>query len=229
MATNSDSIRLDVDARGAQHSRATRRLRREGKVPGVLYGRGGDPVGFSVNHLDLRRALAKSGSVFELALDGQTTPAVVKETQVHPVRGEVMHIDFLRVDLNVAIEATVTVSIVGGEEAPGVVEGGVLAQETNEVTIEALPSSIPDVIEFDASGLAAAETVYLDALQLPEGVTLVADAPEEVVLVSVTTPVTEEDEATDIEAETEVIGEAEGGQDAGSGGEGESSPSDEAQ
>lgn len=224
MATKTDTTRLEIEAREAQHSRANRRLRREGKVPGVIYGRGQDPRSFAVDALELRRALAASGAVFELALDGDSTPAVVKDTQRHPVRGEVMHIDFVRVDLNTAITATVTVTVVNGDEAPGVVDGGILTQELNEVEIEALPSDVPDAIEFDASGLQAADTVYLNALTLPSGVKLTADdeTAAETVLVSITTPASEVEDEPAIEAETEVVGEAEGGEDAGQGGEGDS-------
>lgn len=226
MATKTDTTRLTIEPRAPQHSRGTRRLRREGKVPGVLYGRGGDPVSFSVDARELRHAMAASGAVFELTLENQTTPAVVKDTQRHPVRGEVMHVDFVRVDLNVAITATVPVTVVGAENAPGVRDGGILSQETNEVTVEALPANVPDAIEFDASGLEATDTVYLDALQLPEGATLVADAPGEVVLVTITTAGPVEVEEPGIEAETEVVGEAPAGGDDGD--EGESAPSDEA-
>lgn len=224
MATKTDTTRLEIEAREAQHSRANRRLRREGKVPGVIYGRGQDPRSFAVDALELRRALAASGAVFELALDGDSTPAVVKDTQRHPVRGEVMHIDFVRVDLNTAITATVTVTVVNGDEAPGVVDGGILTQELNEVEIEALPSDVPDAIEFDASGLQAADTVYLNALTLPSGVKLTADdeTAAETVLVSITTPASEVEDEPAIAAETEVVGEAEGGEDAGQGGEGDS-------
>src|SRR3954467_7822102 len=125
MARN-DTTTLAVDSRTSGSSRPTRRLRpgspraarrlrREGQVPGVLYGGGGDPVCFAVGERDLRHALAGSGAVLELTVDGGTAePAVLKDSQRHPVRGEIIHIDLLRVDLNVAITAVVPVELTGG-------------------------------------------------------------------------------------------------------------------
>src|SRR4051812_44182912 len=98
MASNDTTTRLTIRPRPASHSREIRRLRRAGQVPGVLYGRGADPVSFSVDALILRRALAARGAVVELELDGRRTPAVLKDAQRHPVRGETLHVDFLRVD-----------------------------------------------------------------------------------------------------------------------------------
>src|SRR5215203_5281613 len=132
MASDDTTTRLSLTPRGPSHSRATRRLRRAGQVPGVLYGGGGEPVSFSVDAIVLRRALAQTGAVVELELDGQTAPAVLKDAQRHPVRGETLHVDFLRVDLNQPIQATVALELVGAEEAPGVRDGGVLEQVTRE-------------------------------------------------------------------------------------------------
>lgn len=220
MATKTSTTRLDVVAREAANSRENRRLRRQGLVPGVLYGQDKDPLTFAVGARELSHALKGAGAVVELALDGQTAPAVVKDTHKHPVRGEVLHIDFLRVDLDTAIQATVPVTVTGGDDAPGVKEGGVLAQVTLEVTVEALPAELPEAVEFDASGLEAAGTATLADLQLPSGVTLVDDA--ETVLVTITVPTPEEADEPELEAETEVVGEATSGEDAGEGGEGES-------
>src|SRR3954452_18860498 len=99
------ATKLDARARSSASSRATRRLRRTGRVPGVLYGGGEDPVAFDVDERELRHALAARGAVLELALDGDTTPAVLKDSQRHPVRNVTTHIDLLRVNLNVAIQA----------------------------------------------------------------------------------------------------------------------------
>jgi large subunit ribosomal protein L25 len=193
-------------------SRATRRLRRTGQVPGVLYGGEGDPVSFTVDARELRHALAARGAVLDLQIEGASQPAVLKDAQYHPVRGETMHIDLLRVRLDQAITATVPVELTGGEEAPGVVEGGVLDQVTREVTVEALPTDIPEVITHDVSGMQINDTVYLSALAAPRGVTLL-DELEETVLATLSPPnvdVEAEEEAEDaIEQETEVVGEGE--------------------
>lgn len=225
MASTSDTTRLDAAARPTGSSRATRRLRREGRIPGVLYGRDLAPVPFAVDARELRQALARAGAVVELAVDGQATPAVVKDTQRHPVRNEITHIDLLRVDLNKPITATVAIELTGTDEAPGVVEGGILTQVTREVDVEALPSDIPESIVFDASALELNATVTLDELSAPAGVTLQLDeTAAETTLVTITAPSTEEDGDDGIETETEVVGEVEpGAEDAGSGGEGEGS------
>src|SRR3954451_10174742 len=136
----STSTSLTIQPRESSNSRATRRLRREGRVPGVLYGVGDEPLCFSVDARELRHALHAAGAVLELSGDGeQATAAVLKDAQRHPVRGEVLHVALLRVDLNKPIHAPVAVHLVGNEDAPGVKEGGVLEHVTREVTVEALP------------------------------------------------------------------------------------------
>jgi large subunit ribosomal protein L25 len=228
MATN-QGTRLALTPRDtAGGSRATRRLRRTGQVPGVLYGGEGEPVSFTVDARELRQALAASGAVLDLEIDGSTQPAVLKDAQYHPVRGETMHIDLLRVRLDVAIHAAVPVELTGGEAAPGVIQGGVLDQIAREVNVEALPTDIPETIVFDASAMEINDTVYLSALQPPKGVTLLDDL-EETVLAVLSPPnvdVEAEEEAEEaIEQETGVVGEgeaeaaAEGEEPAGEGGE----------
>ena len=205
MAQKSDTATLDLQERTEHGSRAMRRLRREGSVPGVIYGGKGDPVPFAVDARILRNTLAHAGAVLEVTVgSGKAEPVVVKELQRHPVRGDIMHADLLRVDLTVAIQAPVTVELLGAEEAPGVTEGGVLAQEGREVTVEALPSDIPDVIQIDVSQMAINDTLTLESVPAPEGVTFVDDL--ETVIATITPPTLEpvEDE---IETETELVGE----------------------
>src|SRR6478752_9614763 len=124
-----DSTKLEVRSRDAQGSRAARRLRRTGRVPGVVYGGGGEAVGFDVDARELRLALAGSGAVLDLSVDGaKATPVVLKEAQRDPVRGQTVHIDLLRVRLDEAIHAVVPLELSGVDDAPGVKEGGVLEQ-----------------------------------------------------------------------------------------------------
>lgn len=197
---------LDVEPREAEGSRATRRLRRAGLVPGVVYGTGEAARGFKVGARDLRALLASGAAVFDLKVDGDAIPVIVKEQQLHPVRGEVMHIDMLRVNLNEAIQTTVLVEVNGAEEAPGVKEGGVLEQVTRELNIEAKPADIPEKIEADVSHLEAAGTLPLSELTAPPGVTFI-DA-EETVIATITVP-TEVPEEPEIEEETELVAEGE--------------------
>jgi len=206
----SEATRLNATPRDIQGSRAVRRLRRSGRVPGVLYGGEGGPVPFDVDARELRHALHAAGAVLEVAIDGQATPAVVKDTQRHPVRGETMHVDLLRVRLDVAIHATVLLDLTGAEEAPGTKEGGVLEQVTRELNIEALPGDIPETIQHDVSEMVIGDTVTLAAVTPPKGVTLLDDVEETVIatLVPPTLDIDAEEEA--IEEETELVGEGAG-------------------
>ena len=202
----SDHTALEVTARPVEGSRATRRLRKQGLVPGVVYGGGGDPVPVTVDALTLRATLAHAGTVLDLKIDdGATTPVIVKDVQNHPLRGEAIHVDLLRVDMNKPIHAVVVLELTGGEAAPGVTEGGVLSQETRELNIEALPDDIPDAITHDVSDLEMNATVTLSAVSLPQGVTLLDD-PEETVIATITPP-TQEPVEEEIETETALVGE----------------------
>jgi large subunit ribosomal protein L25 len=219
------NTKLDVHGREAAHSRENRRLRREGQVPGVLYGGGEDPVAFSVAERTLRHALAAEGAVLELSIDGgSASPAVLKDKQRHPVRGELMHVDLLRVDLKKAIQAVVAVELIGGEDAPGVREGGILEHVTRELHVEALPNDIPETIQVDVSGLQVGESLSLEGVEAPQGVTF-TDDPESTVIALVSAPRISA-EADDVETETEVVGES-GGDGGESGGDDASSDGDE--
>ena len=145
----SDATALKVVQREPAGSRATRRLRREGNVPGIVYGGGEDPVPFQVDARELRQALAHAGAVLDLSIDGAgATPVVLKELTRHPVSGHTIHVDLLRVRLDQAIQATVVLELIGGEDAPGVKEGGVLEHITARAQRRGAPERHP--------GLAAA-------------------------------------------------------------------------
>jgi large subunit ribosomal protein L25 len=202
----SEHTALEVRTRPVEGSRATRRLRRDGLVPGVLYGGGDDPLTFAVDARVLRAALAHAGAVLDVTVEGgKATPVIVKDVQNHPLRGEALHVDLLRVDMNQPIQSTVVLELTGTEEAPGVAEGGVLSQETRELNIEALPDDIPDAITYDVSGLEMNGTVNLSAVTVPTGVTLLDDL-EETVIATITPP-TQEPVEDEIETETELVGE----------------------
>jgi large subunit ribosomal protein L25 len=203
----SQTTKLSVLPRDAGSSRAARRLRRAGQVPGVLYGGGDEALAFAVDARALRYALAARGAVVELELDGSTTPVVLKDAQRHPVRGEMLHVDFLRVRLDVAIAATVGLELVGAEDAPGVREGGVLEHVTREVTIEALPTDIPERLEADVSALEINDTLTLAAVTPPAGVKILDDVDETVVATLTPPTVEPEAEEEELEEETERVGE----------------------
>jgi large subunit ribosomal protein L25 len=203
---------LIVEPRDPLGSRAARRLRRTGKVPGIVYGGGEEPVSFAVDARLLRQTLAHAGAVIDLSVDGSSTPVVLKEIVRHPVTGETVHVDLIRVRLDVAIQTTVGIELTGVEDAPGVKEGGVLEQVTREVTIEALPTEIPDTIQHNVSGAQMNDTITLEALNMPSGVTLIDDP--ETTLASVTPPRLQVEEEPGIEEETELVGEGDTAEEA---------------
>jgi large subunit ribosomal protein L25 len=203
------TTKLNVNSRDAAGSRAVRRLRRSGRVPGVLYGGGAESVGFDADARELRLALAGSGAVLDLSVDGdKPTPVVLKEAQRHPVRGETIHVDLLRVKLDQAIHAVVPLELVGVDDTPGVKEGGVLEQITRELNVEALPTAIPESIVHDVGEMQIGETIVLAALAAPEGVTLLDDL-QETVLATLSPPrlQAEAEAEEEIQAETELVGE----------------------
>ncbi len=220
----STTTKLNVNSRSSEGSRAARRLRRSGRVPGVLYGGGADPVGFEADARELRLALAGSGAVLDLSVDGaKATPVVLKETQRDPVRGETTHVDLLRVRLDEKIHAVVPVELTGIDDAPGVKQGGVLEQITREVNVEALPTAIPESIVHEIGEMEIGETLLLSALAVPEDVTLLDDL-EETVIATLSAPRLQAETAEEIESETELVGEASSGE---GDGESEGSSSEE--
>jgi large subunit ribosomal protein L25 len=215
-----DTTTLTVAPRTVEGSRSTRRLRRTGLVPGVVYGGEGDPIAFQVDARTLRQALAHGGAVISLTVEGGgDTPVVLKDQHRHPVTGDTMHVDLLRVDLRQKIGAVVVLELTGVEDAPGVKAGGVLEQVTRELNIEALPTAIPDTIELDVSNAEIGDTITLAAVTAPEGVELLDDLETTVFTLTPPRLSTEDDDA--IETETEVVGE--GGAEGDDAAEGDSS------
>jgi large subunit ribosomal protein L25 len=199
-----DSTKLSLTARAPEGSRSARRLRRSGEVPGVIYGGDGEPSHFSVDARILRNTLAHSGAILDVSVDGgSASPVLVKDLQRHPVRGEIVHVDLLRVNMNETIQTTVVLELLGGDDAPGVGEGGVLSQELREVNIEALPGDIPDVIQHDVSAMEMNATLTVADIGATSGVTLLDD-PETVV--ATITPPTAEPVDDEIETETGLVG-----------------------
>jgi large subunit ribosomal protein L25 len=182
-----------VQNRAVLGSAESRRLRRQGLIPGVLYGREQLPVPISIPERSLRSALTTSGglnAVLDVIVDdGKIHSSVLKEYQQHPVKGLIMHVDLQEVRLDQPIHATVPLHIHG--EPVGVKEGGVLSQVTSELNVEALPMEVPEHLEADVSELAIGDTMRLSALTVPAGVTLLDDL-EETVVATVTQPMREE-------------------------------------
>jgi large subunit ribosomal protein L25 len=228
---------LDVEDRPERGTRAAKRMRREGYVPGVVYGGGsGECTSFKVNALTLRHVLVDGAALIDLKVGGKTRPVIVKDRHQHPVRDELLHIDLLEVRLDEKIQTQVNVHLEGAEEAPGIKEGGVLEHITHQLNIEALPTDIPDYIQVDVSGLEIAATMHLSEITAPQGVTFLDD-PEDTIIATVVVPT--EVEEPEIEEETALVGEdgepleegaepAEGEEGAEAPAEGEAPPAEEA-
>jgi large subunit ribosomal protein L25 len=207
-----ERITLQVAERERTGSREARRLRRQGLIPGVLYGRGKEPHAVTVPERELRHALTGGSglhAILDVVVEGQSDsyPSILKEYQQDPIRGGVIHVDLQEVRLDQAIAAQVNVALVGGEDSPGVREGGVLSQVSREINVEALPLEMPEHLDLDVSGMEIGDTLRLSDLRVPEGVKLLDDL-EETVLATLTLPtrivepeVEEEEEAELLEGE----------------------------
>jgi large subunit ribosomal protein L25 len=178
---------LVVNRREVLGSAESRRLRRRGLVPGILYGRE-QPVPITVSDRDLRAALTTDSglnAVLDVVVDsGKTHPSVLKEFQRDLVRGVITHIDLQEVRLDRPIHATVPIALVG--DPVGVREGGVLSQVTIEVNVEALPMEVPQHLDLDVTSLGIGDSARLESLHVPDGVKLLDDP--DTVLASVTQP-----------------------------------------
>ncbi|MFL5916695.1 MAG: 50S ribosomal protein L25 [Gaiellaceae bacterium] len=229
-----ERTKLVVANRERLGSAESRRMRKEGLVPGVLYGNG-EPVAITIAERELRRALTGAGglhSILDVEIDGkgETRASILKEYQVDPVRGGVTHVDLQEVRLDRAIQASVTVLLLGGEDAPGVREGGVLSQPLREVTVEALPLEVPEHLDLDVSGMEIGGTLRISDLTPPEGVAFLDDPEVVVATVTAPTKVVEpeptEEELAAMEAEAEAA-EGEEGEE-GEAAEGGAEPEAEA-
>jgi large subunit ribosomal protein L25 len=217
---------LKVAPRAEFGSRASRRMRGEGLVPGVVYSGGSEARPFQVSEREVRTIIGEGAALFDLEIEGgKAVPVVVKEQQLHPVRGSLQHIDLQEVKLDEAIQAEVAIELEGADTAPGVKGGGVLEHVTREITVEALPTEIPDRIVLDVSAMEINDTLQLSVVPAPEGVTFVAEDPEEITIVTLSPPRVEEVAEPEVEEEAELVGEgeeAEGEEQAAEGDSGDS-------
>jgi large subunit ribosomal protein L25 len=217
---------LNVAPRADFGSRNARRMRREGLVPGVVYSGGSEATAFQVAERDVRGVIAEGAALFDISIDGaKARPVVIKEQQLHPVRGTLRHIDLQEVKLDEAIQAEVVIELDGVDDAPGVKAGGVLDHVTREITVEALPTEIPDKLTVDVSTMEINDTLQLSAIEAPKGVTFIVEEDEEVTIATLAPPRVEE-AAPEVEEETELVGEAEAGDSGEGGGTGGGSEAD---
>jgi large subunit ribosomal protein L25 len=217
-----DRSTLKVSPRDVFGTRATRRLRKEGFVPGVVYGQGGEARPFQISARELRTVLGEGQNLFDLELDGsKSVPVVIKEQQHHPVRGDITHLDCLEVRLDEEIQAEVPIELEGADNAPGVREGGVLEHVTREVTVEALPTEVPERITVDVSEMEISDTINLASVSIPSGVKLMAEELEEITIATLSPPRVEEEPEPEVEEEAELVGEGEEGAEGEEAAEGE--------
>lgn len=202
----SDRQTLKVAPRDETGSRESRRMRADGFVPGVVYANGEDARMLKVGDRDLRSFLAHGQTLFDLEIEGHgSVPVVIKEQQRHPVRGNVLHIDFMEVDLKQKIEADVEVIIEGIEKSSGVKAGGILEHVTRSVTVLALPADIPESLSLDVSAMEIGDNLTLEAVVVPSNVELTAEEPHDVTIATLSAPRVEEE--PEVEEETELVGE----------------------
>lgn len=216
-----DRLKLEVREREEIGSRRTRRLRSQGLIPGVLYGKDHSRA-ISVPERELRSAMTgPSGlhAILDIVVEGQKTvhPSILAEYQQHPIRGTIMHIDLREVRLDQPIHATVVVQLVG--EAVGVKSGGMLSLVAREVQVEALPTDVPEHIDVDVTTMEVGDVLRLADIRPIENVTFLDD-PHETVIATVSVPrgFAELEEA---EAEAAAEAEAEAAAEAGEEGEAE--------
>ena len=210
-------VKLSAETGRPIGSRASGRLRHAGKVPGVVYGHGGEPLPVAVDARQLRTALStESGTnvLLDLDLGGRTTLAITKDIQRHPVRNVVTHVDFLVVSRDEVVTTDVPIALVG--EATGVLKAdGVLAQDLQALTIHSTPGRIPSHIEVDVSAMTVGDAIRVGDLPLPDGVTTDVD-PDTLVVIGQPPQVTAADLMTEeeVEAAAEAAAAPEGAEEA---------------
>ena len=206
-------ITLASEPRSERGSRPAGRIRREGKVPAVVYGLGTETVSITVPARELQHILAGeagANSLINLDLDGESVLTLARQIHRHPTRGELVHVDFVRIRRDVAVSAEVPVHVLG--EAEGVKDGGLLEQLMFHLTVEAMPGNIPVALELDVSALNIGDQLRLEDMPLPQGVTTEVDPETVVVQVAAPRVAAEVEEGEEGEA---VEGEAaEGGAEA---------------
>jgi large subunit ribosomal protein L25 len=170
-------IELNAKKREAQGTGASRRLRRAGNVPGIIYGGGKDAVNIELNHKELFlqfRHEAFHASILNLNVDGKAEQVLLRDYQMHPVRNEIQHIDFQRVSATEKIHVKVPFHFINQEVAPGVkLAHGIVNHVLTEADVTCLPKNLPEFIEVDLATLEAGHSIHLSQIKLPKGVEFV--------------------------------------------------------
>ncbi len=201
-------ISVKAEPRSVQGTGASRRLRRESKVPGILYGAGKDAQPIQLDHKDLWFKLkneAFHASILDMEIGSEKTQALLRDYQMHPFRPLILHADFQRVDANKKIHVRVPLHFVNAEISPGVkVAGGLVQHVMNELDISCLPKNLPEFIEVDLSQLQAGHSLHLSTVKLPEGVEAIVPKDEDPTVATIVIPkvMTADEEAAELAATT---------------------------
>lgn len=231
-------IEIKAEPRSLQGTGASRRLRRESKVPGILYGAGKDAQPIQLDHKDLYfklRTEAFHSSILDMEIGKDRLQVLLRDYQMHPFRQQVLHADFQRVAADRKIHMKIPLHFVNGDIAPGVkVAGGAVQHIANELDITCLPKDLPEFIEVDLKDLHAGHSIHVSGLKLPAGVESVALAKGDdltVATIVMTRAMTAEEEAAELAAPTpsaadvpttaQKAKEEETGKEAGKGGKDE--------
>ena len=194
------SFELVAEFRETQGKGASRRLRHEGKVPAILYGGHADARALTLSHQKLLIMLDNErfySTILSLKVGDQTQAAILKDVQRHPFKNAIVHVDFQRVEESEKIRINIPLHFSGAAVSPGVKsQGGIVSHMRTEVEISCLPKDLPEFIEVDISGLSINESIHLSQLKVPEGVTLVDLAKDDVAVVAIHSPRAEEPEPT---------------------------------
>jgi large subunit ribosomal protein L25 len=194
------SFELLAEFREDQGKGASRRLRRDGKVPAILYGGHSDARSLSVSHQKLLIMLEQErfySTILSLKVGEESQPAILKDVQRHPFKNAILHIDFQRVEDNQKIRISIPLHFKGEAVSPGVKsQGGIVSHMRTQVEVSCLPKDLPEFIEVDLSNLALNESIHLSQLPLPAGVQLVDLAKEDSAVVAIHSPRAEEPEPT---------------------------------
>jgi large subunit ribosomal protein L25 len=188
-------VLLTAETRPERGSRPAGRLRRTGRVPAVVYGLAADPIAVTVPARELSHLLAGEGganTLIRLQVDGDEQLTLARQIQRHPTRGDLVHVDFVRIRRDIAVTAEVPLHLVG--EAPGSRDGGLVEQLIFSLTIEAKPADIPNVVEVDISSLEIGDQIRIAEVAVAQGVVFQHELDELVVQVVAPRLVEEEEE-----------------------------------
>jgi large subunit ribosomal protein L25 len=193
------SFEVGAETRDDQGKGASRRLRRTGKVPGILYGGKGEPSNITLDQLKLLNVIEDEkfySSIITLKLDGKDQQAIVKDIQLHPAKHQVLHLDLQRVLADQAIRIHLPIHFLNETTCPGVkTQGGLVSHLRTDVEITCLPKDLPEALEVDMAGMSLNDTVYLKDIKLPPGVTIPElSTGREIPVVSIHAPRAEEPE-----------------------------------